>query len=313
MQFIKKVLAAQWDGASLVDLLGKNLSGWRPTRNFRTLHASQLTDDQVPFCPREAAILDLVKKPPRERYVSVAMQVAFDQGKSLHEHVRSHWLKNVVIGDWHCDWCGLMLPFQLYPDYSCPQCTHFRWAYKEPVFVSQLTGVSGSMDTFISFNLPKVLLTEIKTVDKDQFKTLKAPLAEHRLRTILYLHLIRDSNRPERHQIDQNRAKVLYISKGFGIKGEDGKITPFKEFDITYNQESIQGYLDKAMALQDFRTKKAGMPKGICPTSFVNRVKSCACPQECWSSAYPIGAMVDEQGSVYGTGDTALPEVSTVG
>lgn len=289
MQFISKALASQWDGVSLVELLDKSLSGWKPTRNFKVLHASQLTDNQVPFCAREAVILDLSKKPPRDRYISTAMQVAFDQGKSLHEYVRSEWLRDVAVGDWRCQKCGTMVRFSPHPK-QCSKCGMDDYEYIEPIFVSQTTGVSGSMDTFINFALPKLVLTEIKTIDKDQFKALKAPLAEHRLRTILYLFLIRDSLRQERHKVDPMRAKILYVSKGFGAKGEDGKISPFREFDVTYNEDSILPYIEKALSVHAFRQKKAGVPKGICPTSYVNRVKYCACPKECWGPNYLEGS-----------------------
>jgi hypothetical protein len=63
----------------------------------------------------------------------------------------------------------------------------------------------------------------------EDFEKLKAPLAEHRIRTSLYMKLIAASGTPASLSIHPTLGKVLYISRGFGKKSDDhGHIIPFK-------------------------------------------------------------------------------------
>jgi len=286
MNFVKDAMQVQHNGKSLIDLLHGKLAGYEPGRGFKHIHASALTSD-VEFCPREVALLDITKKLPKDRYISVPLRVTFAQGNALHELVRQDWLRDEVVGTWVCRGCDHTINFSKRPKLMCPKCKRNLWKYEEERFTSVTAGVSGGMDMLIDFNTGKHTLVEVKTMDKDQFKSLKAPLAEHRIRTCMYLWIVKDSDRPEREKVHVDKAKLLYISKAFGTKGETGTITPFKEFDVSYNEDTIKSYIAKAQRVHLFRQGKMGVPKGICPTSFVGRVKQCACPQECWSSKYP--------------------------
>jgi hypothetical protein len=287
MQFAAKAVKEVKEKKSLVALLDKALSGFQPARSYKTIHASALTG-ATEFCPREVALLDILKKEPKPKYISTAMQVTFDQGNALHDMVRDTWLREYVVGDWKCACCNTKVAFSKAPKTKCTVCGVNDWKYHELNFISQLNMASGSLDILVDFGTGKHTVVEIKTMGKDDFKALVAPLAEHRIRTSLYLWLIKDSGRPEADRIYLDHAMVLYISKGFGSKDEaTGTITPFKEFVVDYNEESIQKHINKATVVHLFRQGKTGVPAGICPTSFVNRVKSCSCVKECWSGKYP--------------------------
>jgi len=95
------------------------------------------------------------------------------------------------------------------------------------------------------------------------------------------------NNGPMNERIDGNRATVLYIAKSYGNwdKAETA-MSPFKEFEVTYNEDLIKPYLDKATAFgQWYRDKK--IPARVCPTMTCKRAKSCAVVAECWSGEYP--------------------------
>ena len=141
---------------------------------------------------------------------------------------------------------------------------------------------------------------EVKTIGPEDFKKLEAPLAEHRLRTNLYLRCIDESSDELRSHVRTDIAKVLYVSKGgYGCSDEsvckwgfrDQKYSPFKEFTITRNDADTQSYCDKALALKVFRDNplplaERPLPARICPNALVKRATYCPKMKDCFSEKF---------------------------
>jgi len=293
MQFLKQALAEKKheEHGTLITYLLEKLPGWEPGRGFKTIHASAVSNEEVKFCPREVALIDVTKRAPKDQWVSIAQKVAFYQGESLANAARRTWFKNIAVGYWKCQHCAFVANpggLSKHPN-ACTHCGGFKFDYLEARFTSAQTGASGGIDLLLDLGQPKHKLVEIKTMDKDQFKALKGPLSEHRARTSFYLFLVKDGDSPDRKLIDTESAKILYISKGFGSKNVDAddKIMPFKEYDVEYNASMIQPLAVAARKVKLFREGKAGIPAGVCATSIDPRVKRCACPKECWSGKFP--------------------------
>jgi len=285
--FIKKALKKKEATESLVAFLDKRVSGFEPARSFKKIHMSDISKDG--YCPREVALLDVTNKSRKGQYISTALQVAFDNGNALHDLCRNKWLEFDVVGSWLCPMCRNTLLFSKKPKVKCNTCHAKLWEYQEETFIDPLTKAQGSIDFFIDFGTGKHVMCEVKSISKDDFKELKAPLAEHRVRTNLYLELLHRSENPHISHINLSSAKVLYISKGYGAKTDFGKVIPFREFNVEYDFKSAQPYFEKAAKVELFRASGI-MPVGICPNSMVNRVKTCSVPQACWSGSYPAGA-----------------------
>lgn len=283
MKFI--VQQKQTLGVSVVKMLEKSLGGYRPARSYSTIHASMLTSPTA-FCPREVVLSKLLGRKPKDEYVGFAMQVAFDNGQALHELLRETWLASIAVGTWVCLGCKTEVPFSKKPKGPCGVCDRNLWRYKEETFRSQTTGATGSLDVLLDLGMGKHTMVEVKSMDKDQFNELKAPLAEHRARTNVYMFLVKDSGRPEAERINTDVAKILYISKGFGQKNEDGYVSPFKEYDVYYQEATAMPYINKAKAVHIYRTEGGPIPGQICATAFTTRAKSCCCPVECFSPKY---------------------------
>jgi hypothetical protein len=150
--------------------------------------------------------------------------------------------------------------------------------------------ISGSIDLIADLGLPKHVIVEIKSMDKDQFAELIAPLAEHRIRTSLYLRIIEGSDSPYKDRIDLTHARIIYVSKGYGKKGEDGKFSPFKEYVITRNDDAIEDYVEKAKMVKLY--EDTGMiPYGVCKNTFVGRVKKCHCSKACFTPGFEAGTI----------------------
>lgn len=287
--FVKKALDQKEQSQQLVALLDKRIAGFEEARDHKIVHMSNLSRSDG-FCPREFALLDVLKKKPKGQYINTALRVAFDNGHALSDLCRNKWLIGDVVGSWRCQGCAKTVEFSKRPKNECPKCKADLWRYEEEKFTDPATGAEGSIDFFIDFGMGKHTPVEVKSISKDEFKELKAPEGEHRLRTMLYLTLISRSTRPCVKLIDTSFGIVLYISKGFGAKTTalNGKVIPFKEFRVERDDDYAAPYFKRAEELAAYR-KGGAMPHGICPNGMVKRVASCSAAKECWSGNYPAG------------------------
>ena len=286
MNFIKEAIKkSHAPSVSVVAELNKVLKGFRPARGYTTIHASDITNPT--FCPREVALLDITKKPPKGQYIPTALAVTFEMGKVVENLVRSEWLGGITFGDWKCLVCGKKYQ-NLYKPESCSS-KDCDLKYVEPVFYSNTLGVSGSIDALMKLGPASGKLTtvEIKTVAAEEFAKIEAPLSEHRLRTSLYLQIIETSDHPLKHLIDTNAALILYVSRGHGKKNEThNEILPFKEFEIHRDDSSVGPYVNKALTLKKWRMAYI-IPSGVCTSNVDSRMKSCPVAGECTMGAYP--------------------------
>jgi hypothetical protein len=273
---------------SLIQELHKNLGQFQKARPYSSIHASMLTYDGKKFCPREVALCDLTGKDPDDEYISPALQATFDLGWAVHHMVTDNWLRSVAVGHWRCD-CGHFYgTWSHYPKGICDLCKRAeRWKYVEGVFVDKALGHTGSIDLIADLGFDQLIPVEIKSIDKDAFKELKAPMAEHRVRSVLYMDMIKQSEHPQKDTINTERAKILYVSKGFGYK-QGGMISPFKEYDVAYKYTTALPYIDMASDVNAFR-EEGLIPEGICQGPTDKRTKQCPCAKECFSGEYPAG------------------------
>lgn len=269
---------------SLIDHLN-TIGGVQKARGYRPLHASALTYESKPFCAREIALCDLLDRPMKDEYINSTLQATFDVGWMMHHLVTDRWLKDIAVGRWKCPACGTHSPFDHYPE-VCKECGNKHgFNYVEEVFIHPKLEVSGSIDILVHLQGDQLEAVEIKSIDKDEFRDLVAPKAEHRVRSQLYLCLIEESNSPVKKLVNIDHARILYVSKGYGAKGSDGKVSPFKEFVVPYDYDSSEPYLNMAQRVQDWY-QEGIMPPRICHNTAVPRVKQCACPKECFSGKY---------------------------
>lgn len=288
MIFITKAINKKLENQSLVELIDKRIAGFEKARSHKVVHISDLSRD-TGFCAREFALLDVTGKEARGQYISTALRVAFDNGSALHDLCRNKWLQNDVVGNWKCVYCKTVIEFAKKPKSDCHKCGARLWKYEEFFFANPENGASGSIDFFIDFESSKHVMVEAKSIDKDEFKELKAPLAEHRTRTQLYLLHLSRLKGPIANKIDLSRGIVLYISKGFGAKSDaTGKVTPFKEFSVPRDDDAVKHLYGRADAVHLFR-KQGKMPQGVCSNSFDKRAKMCPVAIECFSGKFPAG------------------------
>ena len=270
----------------------------QPGRYFENIHASSVTKEG--YCPREAALhIELKKAPPVER-ISTVNEMVWAQGRLVAQHVID-WLIDggLALSNWRCRSCGATQTLLPKRPEGCPSCHEVRTMHYEEIrFRSQVSGIGGGIDLLVKLpNREKLLMVELKTDDKERFKKLLAPRAEHRERTQLYLRCAAESDSPWRHLVDHNEARVLYISKGgWGEKSSkpsqwglnDMPWTPFKEYRVTRDDAATEKYVELASPLWKY-VQTGTMPAGVCPSAISNRAQNCPVRDACFSGKFTAG------------------------
>lgn len=273
--------------ASVIKALMQSIAREYPERSHKTVHASDLTKED--FCARQFCLMDIQKVEPKPRYIDTALKVTFDVGRAIGALVCEQWLVERAVGHWYCPACGDYRHFCKRPDDTgCKghKPTH-HWIYQEVGFMDPVLKYTGSLDLLLDLGEARLHVVELKIMAPSMFDPLVAPLAEHRLRTALYLNLVSVSKEPYADQINTAYGTVLYVSRGHGKKHADhNTILPFKEYTIERDDESIAIYLKRAEQVETFRTKGL-LPPRTCPHSICAKANACQVRNICFSDTYP--------------------------
>lgn len=302
MKIIKAMLAGK-PPVSVKRLLHRAMAGYRPQRSQKIVHASDLTKvGEDEWCPRQFALMDITKMKPKPEFLSTSMCHTYDHGRAMQARLNNVYLREFMIGDWRCSSCGNVKAHCRAPKGSCGlsgiSCV---WEFAEPRVRDPASKISGGLDGFLYVQEQKSRLIEVKTMVKEKFDKLEAPLWEHTLRTQLYLRLIEWDLAPWTETVNTDRAHIVYFSKSHGPKSEevatygfkDAPFSPFKEFEIHAPMEGsdqdnmIRSIRSRALALAKYRKDKKLMPCGICENAFVKRAQYCPAAKECWGGKFP--------------------------
>lgn len=267
---------------TLIKLMGR----YYPERSHETVHASDVTKSG--FCARKYRLMDVLNLKQPDTYIGPGLRATFDVGKMTAKLLTDQWSGDQALGHWKCNTCGTKKLWQKKPSDGCAGMGRCAWEYEEVNFVHEQTGLSGSIDLFMSLGQPKATAIEIKIMKVEDFDKLVAPLGEHKARTRLYLRLIAESVNPLRAWVDQAHAVVLYISRGFGKKNMDAQahIVPFKEYDVYRDDESVQPYIDRAALVHNARRDNFIPERTVCDSINCPTAKSCPVRHQCWSGAH---------------------------
>ena len=274
-------------------LLHDHLSGMAPQRGIKKVHASELTRPEG-FCPRFYALADVSRFKPKDAWLGAADVATWQLGRMWQDSI-VHWFADMgrAVGHWRCRACNQLHEFQKRP-VRCAGCASRAFDPVEVRFESAASGASCGIDMMVDVGDPLLLPVEIKSMAKDQFKDLLAPLAEHRLRTALYLRLIAESEHPWASLVQHDRAKVLYVCKGGYVAdaelrrwGLADRYSPFKEFDVGRDDAQTEEPSRRARVVKDFRSGAVAMPAGICSNALAKRARQCPLAKLCFSGDHP--------------------------
>ena len=277
--------------------LHRHLSELQDPRPLKNVHGSEVTKDGG-LCARMYALADLTGTEHSPEWLTTSQAVTFEIGHLLEARI-IHWFADLGLArtNWQCLSCGNTVEFSPRPE-DCPKCGNTGFKPENYRFKSEKTSISCGIDLMLAMpETNKLRAVEIKTMDKDEFKVLAAPLAEHRIRTNLYMRTIAESVDPSAKLLFTDEAFVLYVSKGgFGVKdpviatwGLHDTFSPFKEFKVKRNDKDTQDLIMPAETVRAFRKGLIGVPSPICATALTERAKNCPLRKACFSGKYPIG------------------------
>lgn len=312
MSFLKR-LKDNKSRKVIKDMLHARLGGAETARGQKTIHASDLTKENnqwgVQYCPREVRLRELVPDAPKkqDQFLQVSTAVTFAEGRDKQKRFNEDWLVDAMYGDWLCLSCGDLQHFCVKPkeegiDEEGNEHKHV-WQYEEPRVIDYISKTSGGLDALVDVGAPKLRVIEVKIMKGDDFKTLKAPLSEHRVRTKLYLRQIAGSRQEFAKKIETDFAHVVYIMRGHGCKQEDGRISPFKEFIVERDDASVQHFIGMAHALTLSRKFSHIIPAGVCKTQMDDRAEKCPMAKACFA-AHPATITWIKEGEPQHTGGT---------
>lgn len=215
-----------------------------------------------------------------KQYVSLKQRLTYGIGNAVHWWVQN---KPFLFGDrrrgwWKCRACGTIIYFGPPPHMTCPYCGAKSEAivYKEHAI--SLWGdypVTGHIDLFFERVSDVLTVAEIKTIDKDWFKELVAPLIEHEWQLNTYLWTCpQDGKLPQ--NIYPKKGYLIYISKGFHRDQMPVKVFPVKA------SSKIIGRIKKKLAAykkgMDDYPASLPAPLDECVASSFGKYRAKTCP-----------------------------------
>jgi hypothetical protein len=247
--------------------------------------------------PRASSILEscirmhtigTVKKVEKPEWSGPKSRVLFGYGNAYH-----YWVQNTPdvfqdkrVGWWQCRACGDVSYFGPPPTEKCIECNAYPTAFVYFEHALNLEGkepVSGHPDLFLQ-TVRKLRITEIKSMNDDDYQKLKGPLAAHEAQTQTYMWgCSQDESLPMK--IDSEMGYVLYINKKYKTSE-----LPFKMYKVKKSPVLLQSIITR---LRSYKNGIDNYPKGLAPplgpceaSEFTNyKAKSCPCKQECIARA----------------------------
>lgn len=153
------------------------------------------------------------------QYHGFAMRLTLAIGKGTH-----WWLQNdpELFGDrrygiWKCTACGFRgWGGAASLSKGCPKCKAISdvFVYDEMELVSSDGLIGGHPDCFLLKRNSVVRLTEFKTINGNDFETLRNPLISHVWQVNAYFMMLAEGDKlPSQVSIDPNKAYLIYFSK----------------------------------------------------------------------------------------------------
>ena len=162
---------------SVIAILKKHLGGQQEGRDRDEVHASDITKPD--FCPRRWAFLDLQAKKSEPEWLPAAMDVTFQMGLKAEELVLEEWAGDHAIGNWECLRCHDQRTMCSKPKGYCKDTKKHVWKYRQLKVEAPEYGVTGSIDALFDVGVPKLLITELKTLNPTDFEKIVVPQPEH--------------------------------------------------------------------------------------------------------------------------------------
>lgn len=269
------------NSTDLVGRLQRNLANASPIRMFtgKRLHASTLT--RPGFCARFAVLAYQTGDNGPDWEIPAALQATFDVGNATQQLLNEKWLRDEMFGNWICYHCEALALACKFPG-PCPGCGKSRYKYLELEITTD--HLVSHIDAVINLEGNELTLCEHKIMTPTQFKDLKMPLSEHRIRSALYLRLFKHVAKSLQGFKAASKAIVLYTSRGHGAaSGRGNQILPWKQFFVDDTDDIVEPILQNAEAVH-IGIETGVLPGRICKSITDDKAQKCPHKKACFAS-----------------------------
>lgn len=239
------------------------------------VHVSSLKD----LCPRQNVLAE-GKEVTRTRPTS-AQRVLWEIGLAIERHVVNNIItdrkRHGVLGRWECP-CGHHVFTGLWsPAYGkCVRCQCEPTIYKQMVLEDHDAKIKGSPDLCFFTNENRLLITEVKSMTKDDFDPLTEPLPDHQFQAHGYRRLAIKNGYPVMPAV-----AFFYVRKEFKFSGV------YKEYHMP--ETPMVGRLLDASWADAERVKRARELKvlpaslSVCRRPDTTRARNCPVVTACFN------------------------------
>lgn len=247
--------------------------------NANYTHLSALLKDP---CARQIRFWDNDQTRPIFDYVGGAMRVVWRQGRATESHIREQFLKGVqnkgVIGEWSCK-CGAAKREGMFDEtwMECGRCRTLPNNYGELTLYDHAAGIVGNPDFLFALMENKTHVSEIKSMNDEQFSGLTEPVPDHVYQACGYRRMLEISGRPVTDGVT-----IMYANKKY-TWGQ----SPYKEFQVDARQQSIQNVLDgmwdAARVIKQARADNIIPTHKVCSSPTCTQAKKCPFVTDCFN------------------------------
>jgi len=198
-------------------------------------------------------------------------------GRAVETHVRDSFLEGQgnkgVYGRWKCK-CGRVDHLGLYPSRGC-NCQNEPLKYFEPVLYDEENKLVGSPDMTLIMGNFFFTPVEVKSMNKEDFDDLTAPLPDHIAQAASYRRLYQLQGRRV-----HDKVIIIYTKKEFKWG------SPYKEFHVDCTSDLVQGVVqtivDKGAQIANSVAASVLPERHICQSASNPLAKKCPVAHLCW-------------------------------
>lgn len=242
------------------------------------VHVSSLISKD--WCSR-AHLINLVHQNSGFQNVLPQMRIVWALGRAAEAHVRKQFAlahgRHRMIGNWRCDCGTTTMEGHGSNSLKCRVCEQPVAHYGELLLQDNDNGIVGSPDLVFETE-DGLTVVEVKSIKKDSFTELTAPLMDHVIQCYGYVrHLRKVVDKPV-------RGKVFYVAKDY----VSPKLSPYKEYaisDYEENAEKIYSVLREDVREMRKAAAAGGYPARLaeCSSPLSTRAKACTACTLCFS------------------------------
>lgn len=242
------------------------------------MHVSSLVD----VCARKEVISSKYREEVHES-INGFHRLMWKYGRAAEEHIRESVIASTngstVYGDWHCP-CGELRHVGMKPvNASCSNCGRNADIYNEHPIRNEEYKIIGSCDLPL-MSQGHLVPVEIKSMKRDQWEGLDAPLANHVTQVALYRWLYQQAGWRV-----HTRCALVYVVKEYKNRSKEFP-SPYKEFHVDCESEEVSimvgAALEEAASIRDALAEDY-LPRRICNSSTETRAKQCSMAHLCFN------------------------------